>query len=80
MNDWDRNNLEFLLHASPEVIKDWESKVTADDIAYAHELLNQFAVELKEQAQALRIEAELSLLQEYNEANAILDRISGKGV
>jgi hypothetical protein len=75
MNDWDRNNLEFLLHASPEVIKDWESKVTADDIAYAHELLNQFAVELKEQAQALRIECEMELAGNYPDAKRVIDKI-----
>jgi len=75
MNDWDRNNLEFLLHASPEVIKDWESKVTADDIAYAHELLNQFAVELKEQAQALRIECEMELDGNYPDAKRVIDKI-----
>jgi len=75
MNDWDRNNLEFLLNADEATIKDWQSKVTADDIEYAHELLNQFAVELKEQALALRIECEMVLAGNYPDAKRVIDKI-----
>jgi len=75
MNDWDRNNLEFLLNADEATIKDWQSKVTADDIAYAQELLNQFAVELKEQAIALRIECEMELAGNYPDAKRVIDKI-----
>ena len=75
MNDWDRNNLQFLLNADDATIKDWQSKITADDIDYAHELLNAFSQELREQAQALKIEAEMSLSDNYHEANMVIDRI-----
>jgi len=75
MNDWDRNNLEFLLNADEATIKDWQSKVTADDIAYAQELLNQFAVKLKEQAIALRIECEMELAGNYPDAKRVIDKI-----
>jgi len=75
MNDWDRNNLEFLLNADEATIKDWQSKVTADDIAYAHELLNMYSLELKEQALALKIEAEMALAGNYHEANMVIDKI-----
>jgi len=75
MNEHDRSNLEFLLNASPDVIKDWESKVEADDIEYAQELLNQFALELREQALALKIECKMTLESNYPEANRVIDRI-----
>ena len=75
MNDWDRNNLQFLLNADDATIKDWQSKITADDIDYAHELLNAFSQELREQAQALKIEAEMALADNYHEANMVIDRI-----
>ena len=75
MNEHDRSNLEFLLNASPDVIKDWESKMPADDIAYAQELLNMYSLELKERALALRIEAEMELAGNYHEANMVIDKI-----
>jgi len=75
MNEHDRANLEFLLNADEATIKDWHSKVSADDIDYAHELLNAFSQELREQAQALKIEAEMSLSDNYHEANQVIDKI-----
>lgn len=50
MNEHDRSNLEFLLTASPEVLKDWYSKMDADDIRYAFELLETASLELLEHA------------------------------
>ena len=48
MNQQDRDKLDFLLSASPEVIKDWYEKMDADDILYAFELLEQAGAELVE--------------------------------
>jgi hypothetical protein len=48
MNDHDRKNLEFLLTASPEVIKDWYRSVDKDDHQYAIELLESACLELLE--------------------------------
>ena len=75
MNEHDRANLEFLLNANDAVIKDWHSKVSPDDIDYAHELLDAFSKELKERAQALKVEAEMTLQGNYHEANMVIDRI-----
>ena len=75
MNDHDRQNLNFLLTASPAVIADWFTKVDDDDIAYAHELLAMAALELKEQALALRIEAELSIMDRFEQAEAVIGKI-----
>jgi len=75
MNDWDRNNLNFLLNADDSVIKEWTAQVPQDDIDYAHELLALYSQELREQAIALKIEAEMSLSDNYHEANMVIDRI-----
>lgn len=44
MNDHDKQNLEFLLNATPEVLQDWFDTMIAqgenDDIEYALELLS----------------------------------------
>lgn len=49
MNQHDKDNLDFLLNASPEVIQDWYNKVEDDDILYAFELLEMAREELIEQ-------------------------------
>lgn len=46
MNDWDKDNLYFLLTTSSEVFEDWLSQADEDDIAYAIELLQQAKTEL----------------------------------
>ncbi len=48
MNQHDRDNLDFLINASPEVIQDWYNKVEDDDILYAFELLEMAKEELIE--------------------------------
>lgn len=75
MNDWDRNNLNFLLNADDRVIKEWQTQVSEDDIDYAHELLSLYSQELREQAIALKIECEIELAGNYLEANMVIDRI-----
>ncbi len=75
MNEHDRQNLNFLLTASPKVIAEWMSVVDQDDIDYAHELLAMAALELKEEALALRIEAELSVMDRFEQAEAVIGKI-----
>ncbi len=75
MNEHDRQNLNFLLTASPAVIAEWMSVVDQDDIDYAHELLAMAALELKEEALALRIEAELSVMDRFEQAEAVIGKI-----
>lgn len=46
MNEYDRENLQFLLNASEEVLQDWYNKVDVDDHEYASELLAMYSEEL----------------------------------
>jgi len=78
MNDWDRNNLNFLLNASDSVIKDWTAQTSPDDIDYAHELLARYSEELRERSLALRIEAELGTMSNYHEASMVIDTIRNR--
>jgi hypothetical protein len=55
MNKHDRDNLEFLMAATPEVLEDWYDKMDDDDIAYAFELLEAYQVELETQKLALML-------------------------
>jgi hypothetical protein len=55
MDDYDRNNLEFLLKATPEALEEWSKEVTQDDLDYAQELLDAYQLELNERALALNL-------------------------
>jgi len=48
MTEHDRDNLNFLLKASEEGFKEWYENASADDLAYANELLEEFAEEISQ--------------------------------
>jgi len=62
MNQHDRSNLDFLLKAEPETIRDWAGKMDSDDINYAQELLLQHAADLRERSREILVEAEMARL------------------
>ena len=62
MNEYDRKNLDFLLKAEPETIRDWAKKMQGDDIVYAQELLLQHAADLRERSREILVEAEMARL------------------
>jgi hypothetical protein len=47
MDDYDRENLFFLLNASEEVLRDWYENVSQDDHEYASEILARYGEELE---------------------------------
>ena len=62
MNAHDRDNLDFLLAADSETIRDWAGKMGSDDIAYAQELLLQHSADLRERSREILVEAEMARL------------------
>jgi len=73
MNQHDRDNLNFLMSVEPKVLKDWYTKMTADDIEYALELLNIASREVDERALALRIDCELERMNnKYPDARQVI--------
>ena len=75
-NDWDRDNLMFLLKASPDVMADWDAQADEDDRAYARELLDAYAEELRLEAHDLLIESKMALMFEYPDAKRVIDMIA----
>jgi hypothetical protein len=74
-NQWDRDNLNFLLNTKDKDLKDWHAQADADDLAYAQELLAAYSLELKLQAEELRIECEMDLKGDFSQALAVIDKI-----
>ena len=46
MNEWDRNNLHFILDSDEETLEDFLSWATSDDIDYALSLVREAKTEL----------------------------------
>lgn len=70
MNDWDRDNLHFILNTTDESFEEWLDQADNDDVDYALSLIRTAKAELLTQ--------EHELLDEVNdtaEANLLIDRI-----
>lgn len=75
MNDWDKDNLMFLLKSPEHIIREWISQSTEDDRSYAAELIKLYALELKSESENLITEVELSKNdKEFPEAREILKK------
>lgn len=70
MNDYDKNNLNFLMRSSEDVLDTWYARASEDDIKYALELITRYKEELNEQ--------EMECLQ-YKDANELLKKFTLKG-
>ncbi len=76
-NEWDRDNLNFLLNSDDECLKDWHAQADADDLVYAQELLAAYSEELQLRSQELRIECELEA-KGTHEANQVIRGVLDK--
>ena len=72
----DRKNLEFLLACDRETLEDWFRHTGTDDLEYAWELLAAYSKELDLQAEELRVEAELELMQSYPSVDSIIRNLA----
>ena len=70
MNDWDKDNLHFLLTVSSEVFEDWLAQADEDDVEYAIELLQQAKSELILQKMEI-----LDDVDDTTDAKSILQKI-----
>lgn len=76
MNAHDRANLKFLLNASTQVIKDWYSQVSADDVSYAMELMEAYRQELIEQAELDDIDTAVGSMTSFPLVDAIIAKFA----
>ena len=73
MNDWDKDNLNFLLTVSSETFEDWLSQADEDDIDYAIELLRAAKSELIVEQMEI-----LDMVQDISTANNFIEQIRTK--
>jgi hypothetical protein len=70
MNDWDRDNLHFILNTTDDSFEDWLDQADNDDIDYALNLIRTAKAELLTQEHEL-----LDEVNDMSEANLLIDRI-----
>jgi hypothetical protein len=79
MNQHDRKNLNFLLHAPQKDFDKWMDEASDDDINYALEIIRQSKTELMVEQIELQ-EAAIMYEDDIGEAKYILDRIKNVGI
>lgn len=77
-NQYDRNNLNFLLCLDPEALRQWYRSCSNDDLLYAKSLLDAFALEITEEMKNTLIEESLNNTKHFTEATAVLSYIREK--
>ena len=70
MNDWDRDNLNFIMNTTDEGFDEWLEQADNDDVEYALELIRMAKAELM--VQEMEFTDEIS---NFSEAAQLLDRI-----
>jgi hypothetical protein len=72
-NDWDRENLNFLLNTKGDDFADFWAQSDEDDKKYAQELLDAYSRELQLRAQELEVE---SSLLDMSDAKIVLKKFA----
>jgi len=70
MNDWDRDNLKFIMETDDGAFDEWLDQADNDDVVYALELIRLAKAELMVQEMELT-----DGIANFNEANQLIERI-----
>jgi len=70
MNEWDRDNLNFIMNTSEEGFDEWLDQADNDDVAYALELIRMAKAELM--IQEMEFTDDVS---NFTEASQLIERI-----
>jgi hypothetical protein len=73
MNDWDRNNLNFILTSMDDAFEKWMLEAKTEDIEYALELIARHKRELANIEEKLYDD-----VTDFTEALAIINRVKEK--
>lgn len=71
MNEWDRDNLEFIMNTSSKEFDEWLFQASDADVNYALELIRMAKAELMVQEMELFTDN----VSNFNEANKLIQRI-----
>ena len=70
MNEWDRDNLDFIMNCSEDGFDEWLDQADNDDINYALSLIRLAKTEMMVQEMELT-----DNISNFSEANKLIERI-----
>jgi hypothetical protein len=70
MNEWDRDNLDFIMNCSEDGFDEWLDQADNDDINYALSLIRLAKTEMMVQEMELTDD-----ISNFSEANKLIERI-----
>ena len=73
MNDWDRNNLNFILTSMDDAFDKWMQQASTDDLDYAMELVARYRREIADIEEKL-----FDNITDFTEAHQIINRVKEK--
>jgi len=73
MNDWDRNNLNFILTSMDDAFEKWMQQASTDDLDYAMELVARYRREIADIEEKL-----FDNITDFTEARQIINRVKEK--
>jgi len=73
MNDWDRNNLNFILTSMDDAFDKWMQQASTDDLDYAMELVARHRREIADIEEKL-----FDNITDFTEARQIINRVKEK--
>jgi hypothetical protein len=73
MNDWDRNNLNFILTSMDDAFDKWMQQASTDDLDYAMELVARYRREIADIEEKL-----FDNITDFTEARQIINRVKEK--
>jgi hypothetical protein len=74
MNQNDRNNLNFLLTVSPQVLMDWFTKTHTEDHVYAKQIMDMYQRELDIRERIIHVDQQVAAMTSFPDAEKILEK------
>lgn len=75
MNQYDLDNLRFLLSRSPKQLREWYDTASDSDLCYAGQLMDQYAALLEDEILSTQIERKIEQMPVLLEAQAVIAAI-----
>ena len=73
-NDWDRDNLMFLLTSTEEGLEEWYAQANNEDLEYAGELMRAYRLEMIYRSKEMEVESKLNN-SSFQEALEIITKV-----
>jgi hypothetical protein len=78
MNEYDKNNLDFLLSLDPKGFELWSSQASNDDLIYSMEIIQQYKEEIEPYIHVLENDKKVNQLDNYDMSKNVIKSLIHK--